>query len=261
MFGIVRRVRERLEKLARDLDPGSLTGEQAVWLVEQLGAIRRLIDGMLAKATKRVDDTRAYKSSGHRDAAALCARAVGVGVREARRAIETAEKLEKLSATDAAVRDGTLSARQAQMIADAATINPDAECDLIATASLGLVPLMDACIAARAVVEDGAARAARQQTSRCFRMWCGDDGMVEGRFRLTPEVGGRFKTVIDTETQRIFRAQHAAGVREPHDRHAADALVAAVVGAASAGSASGTKTTPARGDRPRGVGARRCERR
>src|SRR6266550_6117459 len=137
MYEVVRWVRERLEKLASDFDPGSLTGEQAVWLVEQLGAIRRLIDGMLAKAAKRVDDTHAHKSSGDRDAAGLCARAVGVGVREARRAIETAEKLERLSATDAAVRDGSLSARQAQMIADAATINPEAECDLIATASLG----------------------------------------------------------------------------------------------------------------------------
>jgi hypothetical protein len=241
MLQVVRSVRERLEKLARDFDPDLLTAEQAVWLVEQLGAIRRLIDGMLAKAAKRVEDTQAHKSSGDRDAAVLCARAVGIGVREARRAIETAEKLEKLSATDAAVRDGSLSARQAQMIADAATINPEAECDLIATAPQGLMPLKDACIAARAVVEDGAARAARQHASRYSRMWCGDDGMVEGRFRLTPEVGGRFKSMIDAQTQRIFRARHAAGLREPHDRYAADALVAAVLGGADAGSATGTK--------------------
>ncbi|MDQ1467302.1 MAG: hypothetical protein QOH10_1717, partial [Actinomycetota bacterium] len=68
MFSVVRWVRERLETLARDFEPGLLTGEQAVWLVEQLGALRRLIDGMLAKAAKRVDDTHAHKSSGDRDA-------------------------------------------------------------------------------------------------------------------------------------------------------------------------------------------------
>jgi hypothetical protein len=235
MFSVVRWVRERLERVAGDFDPGVLTGEQAVWLVEQLGTIRRLIDGLLAKAAKRVDDTRAHRLAGDRDAAALCARMVGTTVREARRAIETAEKLEALPDTDAAVREGRLSARQAQMIADAATINPDAECDLITTAAHGLAPLRDACIAARAVVEDGAARAKRQAASRFFRTWSNDDGMLEGRFRLPPEVGGGFKAVIDAETQRIFRERHAAGDREPHDRHAADALVAAVLGTAARG--------------------------
>ena len=179
-----------------------------------------------------------------RDAAAFCGRMVGIGVAEARRAIDTAAKLESLPATDDAVRDGRLSARQAQMIVDAARINPDAECDLIATASQGLVPLMDACIAARAVVENGVARAARQQSARHLRTWRSTDGMVEGHFRLPPDIGGPFKAVIDSETQRIFRERHAAGDREPHDRYAADALVAAVLGVANAGGAGkGAKTT------------------
>jgi Domain of unknown function (DUF222) len=116
------------------------------------------------------------------------------------------------------------------MIVDAATINPEAELDLIATAARGLVALKDACIAARSVVEDREARAKRQHASRCFRMWRGDDGMIEGRFRLPPEVGGAFKSAIDAATQKIFRARHAEGAREPHDRYAADALVAAVLG-------------------------------
>lgn len=231
MFSVVRWVRERLENLARDFEPGLLTGEQAVWLVEQLGALRRLIDAMLAKAAKRVDELHAHKREGDRDAAAFCARAVGIGVREARRMIETAETLETLPATDAAVRAGKLSMRQAQMIAAAATINPDAECDLLATAAQGFAPLMDACIAARAVVEGGTARAARQRLARNLRIWRNDDGMVEGRFRLPPEVGGAFKAAIDDATQRIFRARHAEGVSEPHDRYAADALVTAVLGA------------------------------
>jgi hypothetical protein len=243
MFSAIRWVRERLERAARDFDASLLTGEQAVWLVKQLGALRRLIDGLLAKAAKRVDDTGAYRDLGDRDAAAFCGRLVGIGVAEARRAIDTAAKLESLPATDDAVRDGLLSARQAQMIVDAARINPDAECDLIATASEGLVPLMDACIAARAVVEDGAARAARQHSARHLRTWRSTDGMVEGHFRLPPEIGGPFTTAIDTETQRIFRERHAAGDREPHDRYAADALVAAVLGVAdAAATGTGVKT-------------------
>jgi hypothetical protein len=207
-----------------------LTGEQAVSLVEQLGAIRRLTDGMFAKAVKRIDDTHAERNTDDRDAASLCARLVGIGVSEARRALNTARKLEGLSATDAAVRGGKLSARQAQMIADAATVNPEAECDLIATAAQGLVPLLDACIAARSAVEGSSARAARQRRARRLRIWRSTDGMVEGHFRFPPETGGPFKTAIDVATQQIFRDRHAEGAREPHDRYAADALAALVSG-------------------------------
>lgn len=61
-------------------------------------------------------------------------------------------------------------------------------------------------------------------------MWTGSDGMVEGRFRVTPEVGGAFKARIDTGTQAIVRARNRAGSREEHDAYAADALAHAVLG-------------------------------
>jgi hypothetical protein len=47
--------------------------------------------------------------------------------------------------------------------------------------------------------------------------------MLEGRFRLAPEVGGQVKAVIDTEVQRIFRARRTSGEHEAHDAYAADA--------------------------------------
>ena len=49
--------------------------------MEELGSIRRLVDGMLAKAAKRVEDTAAYTYKGDRNAAELCDRLVGRGVR------------------------------------------------------------------------------------------------------------------------------------------------------------------------------------
>jgi hypothetical protein len=241
MISVVRSVRQSLEELARDFEPGRLSGEQAVEMVEELSGIRRLIDGVSAKSAKRVDETRADKRTSDRDAAALCARVAGTTVREARRAIETAEKLETLRATDAAVRAGALSARQAAMIVDAATINPEAEDDLLATTPQGLMRLKEACIAARAVIEDGAKRAERQHAGRFFRTWSNDDGMLEGRFRVTPEVGGRLTQVINAETQRTFLSRHRDGVREPHDRCAADAFVALVLGTTE--NAKGANTT------------------
>src|SRR4029077_18629853 len=115
-------------------------------------------------------------------------------------------------------------------IADAATANPAAEAELLAAAKRGLVPLKDACIAARARVEDPRARAKRQRSQRFLRMWTDADGMVAGRFRLTPEVGGPMKAAIDADVQRTFRKRRAGHEHEPHEAYAADALTAFVLG-------------------------------
>jgi hypothetical protein len=55
-------------------------------------------------------------------------------------------------------------------------------------------------------------------------MWTAGDGMIEGHFRLTPEVGGQVKTAIDESVQRIFRSRRASGPHESHEAYGADAL-------------------------------------
>jgi hypothetical protein len=56
-------------------------------------------------------------------------------------------------------------------------------------------------IAARARREDEAARAGeRQHAARSFRMWPTPDGMMEGHFKVTPQVGGALQAVIDRGT-------------------------------------------------------------
>ncbi len=221
--------RATLEELARVFDAGELSADGAVRVVDELGSIRRTIDGLLAKAAKRVADTGVHEERGERSAAEMVGRAVGLPAGEVRAAIETATKLEHLAATDAAVRAGQLSAWQARVIADAATVNPRAEQHLLDVAQRGLIPLKDACIAARAAAEDPTARAARQHASRRFRMWTDDDGMVAGHFRLAPEVGGQVKAKIDAAVQRIFRGRPAGRAHEPHGAYAADALTSFVL--------------------------------
>jgi hypothetical protein len=159
---------------------------------------------MVAKAAKRVEDTAEHTRGTDRNAAELCARVTGVSAGEAKRAIDTAAKLESLPATDAAVRAGTLSVRQTDLIVAAAADDPGIERELLKVAAKGIVPLRDACIAARARREDQAARAKRQHAARSFRTWTSPDGMVEGHFKVTPEVGGAIKAVIDDGTRRKF---------------------------------------------------------
>ena len=140
----------------------------------------------------------------------------------------TAKKLAALAATDAEVRAGRLSGRAAAMVADAATINPAAEQELLDAAACGLVPLQDACIRARAAVEDSAARGKRQQQARFLRTWMNGDGMLAGRFAFAPEVGARVKAAIDAQVNKIFREHHDE--HEPHEAYAADALAEFVLG-------------------------------
>ncbi len=229
MFDALMNLRVTLESLAGEFEPDALSGEGAVRVVAVLGVIRRLTEGLLAEAARRVAETSAYVPSGDCDAAQFYARVVGVGTGEAHRVLRTAVKLEQLPATAAQVREGRLSGRQVQLIAGAAARNPEAEEKLLAAAKAGMVPLRDECIRARAAVEDPEKRRARQHRARRFRAWTAEDGMIEGRFRLAPEVGGPVKAVLDAEVQRIFRQRRRSGEHESHDAYAADALAGLVV--------------------------------
>ncbi len=204
--------RTALEAAARGFDPSACSGDDAIAIVEEIGSIRRLADGMLGKAAKRVEDTAAYTYKNDRNAAELCQRLTGVCTSEAKRAIDVAGKLESLPATDAAMRAGTLSSRQADLIASVAADDPSVERQLLRTAARGIVALRDECIAVRRPAEDQAERAARSHAQRSFRMWSTADGMVEGHFTVTPEVGGAIKAVIEDGTRRKFREARKAKV-------------------------------------------------
>jgi len=238
MFDELRSVRAAVDALACSFDARALSGADALRAVDELGAIARVIEGLLGCCAKRVDDSGVHETRGDRSAASLVGRTLGVPAGEVRNIIDTAAKLERLPATAAAVRDGRLSPRQARTIAEAATANPGAEPELLAAAVQGLVPLRDACIAARAAVEDPAARRARQQRLRYLRSWIDEDGMVAGRFRLPPERGGQVRAVLDAEQQRIFRGHRTGRAHEPLEAYGADALCNLVL---NGGAGSGIK--------------------
>jgi hypothetical protein len=225
MFVSLVAARTSLDEIALGFDASSLSEAEALRMVDELGAIRRAVDGMLARAARRVDETH----TGAQSAAAAVARLLGVGVGEVRGAIETATKLEQLPATDRAVREGRLSGREAELIAGAASHNPSAEKSLLAVAGQGLVPLKEACVAARARVEDPAARRKRQHGQREFRSWTDADGMWAGRFRFPPEIGGPMKTAIEQQAQRIFREHKTGTDHESNNAYAADAIAGFVL--------------------------------
>ena len=63
--------------VAQEFDGSALSGEDAVAVEAELGAIRRLTDAMLAKAVRRVENTGAFARHGDRSGATHCAGALG----------------------------------------------------------------------------------------------------------------------------------------------------------------------------------------
>ncbi len=95
----LRHARSVIELAARELDAAALDGQGAIDGLTELGMIRRITDGMVGKMTKRVEDTAAYTYGSDRNAAEVCARLVGVGTGEAKRAMEVASQLQSLRST------------------------------------------------------------------------------------------------------------------------------------------------------------------
>ena len=224
--------RTALEAAARGFDPSACSGDDAIAIVKEIGSIRRLADGVLGKAAKRVEDTAAYTYKNDRNAAELCQRLTGVSTGEAKRAIDGGRE------AGVVARDGRGDPRRDVVVATGRSDccrrrrrSVRGSCSCFGLRRRGIVPLRDKCIAVRAAREDQA-RASRSgcMRQRSFRMWPTADGMVEGHFKVTPEVGGAIKAVIEDGTRRKFRAARTAKVQESQDAYAADTFAEAVTG-------------------------------
>jgi hypothetical protein len=107
MFDEVRSAVATLKTVVRELEPGVLDGQGAVQLVELFAEAEHVCAAGKAIATQRVEETGAYRASGHRSAGELLAAVSGVTVGAAESALRTARRLEELPATDQAFRPGS----------------------------------------------------------------------------------------------------------------------------------------------------------
>jgi hypothetical protein len=228
VFSQARSAIDSLERMARGLDPGCLEGSAAAELVQLAGHGKRVCAAIETLAARRVADSGAWRGDGHRSAAHWIAEATGETVGAATQTLETARRLEGLSATDEAFRAGELSETQVAEISSAAEADPHAESDLLATAAETSVKgLRDQCRQVRAGAEaDDLAWARRLHTNRRANGWTDPDGAYCGSWRMAPDAGARFDSAWQAHIDRIFRDARKAGRREPRAAYAADALVA-----------------------------------
>ena len=138
--------------------------------------------------------------------------------------LETSKQIEALPATADALRAGKLSAAKAEAIASAATVAPDAEAELLATAAdAPLAVVREQCLRAKAVDRDAAH--ARIKKGRYAKEFTDDEGGWNFIARGTPEAGAKFRAAHGPIVDEMFKTARAEDRKESRDAYAFDALI------------------------------------
>jgi hypothetical protein len=225
VFSTVLSIRNQTSELTQTADPAAVLPGEAARVVTVLGEIERLAAAAKVIYARRAAQGEVWRRDGHRSPAHWLARLSGTSVGEAAALLGVADKLDDLAATDTAFRAGQLSGAQAREIADAASVDPTAEGDLLEAAETeSLRELRDRARRARSAAEDENARHARIKKTRRLRAGLAADGAFELHYRDTPEAGADILAALHPRRDRIFREARAQGRREPLEAYLADAL-------------------------------------
>ena len=150
---------DALGPFCRDLDGATLLPSRAASGIEDLERIKRLAAAAQLEMVRQVDESVVGDDSEGARARWLAMR-TGQSTRDAGRDIATAEALGRLPATEAALRNGELSAAQAHEVASAAVLDPSAEAGLLGLAREGsLSELKRAAKKVRAAATDNEKKA------------------------------------------------------------------------------------------------------
>jgi hypothetical protein len=216
-----------VDGLARGVEPEVVPASACVELVGRLARAERQLAGVKARLAGRVADTSVWQHHGHRSAAHWLARQSGSSVAEAVGVLQTAERLKDLPVVSAAVIDGTLSRAQAAVVADAATVAPDAEAELVAVAGRESLKALQDDAARRKVAHlDDQARWQRIHDSRHVRFGTDPDGAATLSARTTAEAMAEIKAAVGHYQTKIFDTARQHGRRDPFEAYAADGLLA-----------------------------------
>jgi hypothetical protein len=255
----VSHLRESARALAAALEPEVVERvpvQDAARVWQQLVAAQRLLAGAVTVLARRVEAREAWQGEGARSAAEFVARTAGVGEGEARRILATSERLAEQPAVAEAMRAGRISPTQAQVVADAVSVNPSAAPELLEAAASHAMPrLREVCSEAKFRGDaDPEARYDRIRRARRCRTFADSDGSNHLQAQGAPVDLARFSAELDRLTDAEFRKAHAAGRRESLEAYRFDALMAmadrsaradqAVAGAPTAGGKRRRKAAP-----------------
>jgi hypothetical protein len=219
-------ITESLAALVGALDPGDLPASEGPHLVEAGARIERLGHAVRLAGMAMVATSGTWEGQGHRSAAEWLARKTGTSMSDAIGAVTTAQQLDALPGTAAALRRGDLSPEQAKEVAGAATADPKAEERLLDQARKGSVnELRNECRKTRAAADpDPEATHRRIHAARHVRFRTDSDGAWTLTARGTGASGARIEAGLRHRADAVFRQAHREGRREPSEAYPFDAL-------------------------------------
>ena len=228
MFEVLAESIESLRELLAILDPLVLDGADAMRLVEESAELERLAGAVRTLAVGRVAETGAWQADGaFRDVSAWMASKTHSTVGRAKATVETAGRLAELPETAAALRTGALSEVQTEVIAAAASADPQAEVALLECAARnGVKGLKDECARVEAAAStDQAERYARARANRYLRHRRISDveGLIEMRGPI--DATAAVMAALEPGEKELFRQARASGRREEPEALAFDAAV------------------------------------
>jgi hypothetical protein len=196
-----------VRSVAAGFEVDGLEARDAARVVEQCAETERLLAALRVIAAATLTDKALWRREGFRSVAAWMASKTGSAVGTAIATMEMVEQLDRLPVTEAAFRAGRLSEAQAREIAEAATVAPEAEQQLLeAAGKLSLRGLQEECRSVEAaadVDEDGRYRRVHRQ--RRYRSWKTRDGFgrisawvtLDQLARFDAEVGRRYDEIVE----------------------------------------------------------------
>jgi hypothetical protein len=216
-----------LRGLVADLGPEAIALPEATALWAAFDQIERAGAAAKTLLAARVEESGVWKQKGYPSAAHHLAAVAGSSVRSAQAVLATSKRLVDLPATAAALRCGQISGSQAQIIADAAVVNPDAETDLLDKAPrVSLGELVDAAGRAKAAGDpDPDKTYARIRRGRFLRQHRDSEGAWNLRTRGTVDAGAMVAIALEPIIDELFETARAQGERIPRETLAFDALV------------------------------------
>ena len=229
MFDVERvsRTEEELAEFCAELDPASIPLTVVAQVYESLARMERLVTGAKLRLAARVEASNHWRATGHRTAADWLAHTAGSTAAAAHRELAASARLERLPATDDALREGGLSVAQATAVTDAAAADPSAEARLLTAAERSsLRALRDACARTKAAADpDADARYDRICRERLVRTYTDAEGAWNLHARGPADAGAQVTAALQAAADALFRQAYKEGRQDPHGAYQFDALV------------------------------------
>ncbi len=246
--------REGLERELKELEPDSLSLDDAVRLVRFFARVERLAAAGKALCANRCSEAGAHRRTGDRTAADWLAGETGDTISQAISALEAGKGAKQSGKLDEALRSGDLSQSKGGQLGQLADLDPAKADDLVDEAK------KDSAADLRRKVEQRKREKASEKSEqeriesirrrRYLRFYKDADGAGRIDGRLVPDEFALLKVAVEAVRERLYREARREGRDEPSQALMADALIEIVRGQWSNGSTAQAPERPDSGQPP-----------